>query len=619
MAKGKDGRTKPAPAKAKGGKGKASPSRGLAGTALRVLLLALIWGGLAAGGAVAWYAWDLPDIGKLETPARRPSVTLLAADGSVLATYGDLYGGPVRFDDAPPYLVQAIVATEDRRFFDHPGVDAVGILRALAANLRAGAVRQGGSTLTQQLAKNLFLTPERSLRRKVQEALLAFWLEAHFTKKQIFTIYLNRVYLGAGTYGIEAAARRYFGKSVRDVNLREAAVLAGLLKAPTRYSPARDPEAAARRADQVLDNMIAAGFLSPADARAVRDEPLRTLGARLGNDFRYFADWVLERAAGYLGHADRDIEVRTTLLPGLQRLAERRIEAALAREGRKARAGQAALVAIAPDGAVRALVGGRDYAKSQFNRATQALRQPGSAFKLFVYLAGLESGMTPQTTIADVPISLGKWRPRNFDGRFRGPVTMHTALVQSLNIPAVQVAERAGLDRVISVARRLGITTPLKAQPSLALGASEVTLVELTAAYAALANGGFPVWPHAITEIRDRAGRVLYRRAGSGAARAVPAAALHDLNAMLADAIGGGTGRAARIDRPAAGKTGTSQEFRDAWFVGFTAELVTGVWVGNDDAAPMNRVTGGGLPARIWRAFMTDALKGVPVRPLPGS
>ncbi len=600
----------------KSGGGGARPRRLLV-PVLRWAMIVAIWSGVALGGLVAWYAYDLPDLEKLETHARRASITLLATDGSVLASYGDLYGGTVRFDDLPPFLVQAIVATEDRRFFDHPGFDPIGVLRAAFANLRAGAIRQGGSTITQQLAKNLFLTQARTLRRKVQEVLLALWLEARFTKQQILTLYVNRVYLGAGTYGAEAAARRYFGKSVRDVNLYEAAMLTGLLKAPSRLAPTRDPAPARRRAILVLDNMVKNGFLSADDARRAVRGGAGTAPAVGGNSVRYFADWVLDRATGYVGHSDRDLVVVTTLDARLQRLAAGRLAALLKRSGPRAGVSQGAVVALSPSGAIRAMVGGRDYRESQFNRVTQALRQPGSAFKLFVYLAGLEAGMSPDDHMSDVPLRIGGWRPRNYDGRYRGDITLRQALAQSINTVAVRVSERAGRGRVIDAARRLGITTPLRSHPSLALGAGEVTLLGLTAAYGVLPNGGFAVWPHGISEIRDRQGRVLYRRAGSGAGQVIAPVHVGQLTGMLREVIASGTGRGAALGRPAAGKTGTSQEFRDAWFIGFTAGLVTGVWLGNDDSRPMKQVTGGGLPARLWRNFMRAALRGVPPRPLP--
>jgi len=584
-------------------------------TALRRMAVVFIWGMIGVGGLVAWYGYDLPDLEKLETPSRRPSITLLAADRSVLATYGDLHAGVVKFDDVPPYLIQAIVATEDRRFFEHSGIDVIGIIRAAFTNLWAGAIRQGGSTLTQQLAKNLFLTPERSLKRKIQELLLAFWMEARFSKKQIFSIYLNRVYLGAGTYGVATAAQHYFGRPARDLTLRQATVIAGLLKAPSRYSPFSDRNAAVRRGNQVIANMVAAGFLDLADARTALGAPLQLVERGTGNGARYFSDWLLDRAAGFVGHGDRDLIVGTTLSPRLQGIGENQLSRILA-AGRRLNVRQGALVALAPDGAIRAMVGGRSYATSQFNRVTQAVRQPGSAFKLFVYLAGLESGMTPDAVVMDTPVTIDGWRPRNYDGKYRGRVKLREALAQSLNAAAVRISEHVGRRKVVAAAERLGITSPLKAHPSVALGASEVSLLELTGAYAVLANRGYPAWPYGITEIHDGAGRLLYRRGGSGANRLVEPRIVASLQSMLSDVIQSGTGRAARLARPAAGKTGTSQDFRDAWFVGFSAELVTGVWLGNDEATPMKKVTGGGLPARLWRGFMTDALKDAPARPL---
>lgn len=595
---------------------KAAPQRRWWVTGLRWGIVASIWILVGVGGVVAWYGYDLPDLEKLETPSRRPSITLLAADQSVLATYGDLHGGAIQFDDVPPYLIQAIVATEDRRFFDHGGMDLIGIIRAAYTNLTAGAIRQGGSTLTQQLAKNLFLTPERSMKRKIQELLLAFWLEARFSKKQIFSIYLNRVYLGAGTYGIAAASRHYFGRPPRDLSLRQATVVAGLLKAPSRYSPFRDRKAALRRGDQVIANMVAAGFLAPADAKAAVRASLRLVKRGAGSSARYFSDWLLDRAAGFVGHTDKDLIVRTTLSPRLQRIGEKQLSRTLKAAGRL-NVRQGALVALAPDGAIRAMVGGRSYSASQFNRTTQALRQPGSAFKLFVYLAGLEAGLRPDSAVLDTPVTIDGWRPRNYDGKYRGRVKLRQALASSLNAAAVRVSEQVGRRKVVKAAERLGITAPLKAHPSVALGASEVSLMELTGSYAVLANRGYPAWPYGIVEIRDAAGALLYRRGGSGGNRLIEPRVVAGLQTMLSDVIKTGTGRAARLTRPAAGKTGTSQEFRDAWFVGFTAELVTGVWLGNDNSTPMKRITGGGLPARLWRQFMTEALKNAPARPLP--
>ncbi|NKB20468.1 MAG: PBP1A family penicillin-binding protein [Alphaproteobacteria bacterium] len=587
------------------------------GAVVRWIAILGIWSSLFVSAILAYYAWDLPDLEKLETPSRRPSVTILASDNSVVATYGDLHAGAVRFNEVPPYLIQAIIATEDRRFFDHFGVDVFGIARAAITNLMAGRVRQGGSTLTQQLAKNLFLTPERSLGRKIQELLLAFWLEARFTKKQILTIYLNRVYLGAGTYGVGAAARRYFGKTIRQVSLRESAILAGLLKAPTRYSPFRNKKLGLKRADQVLANMVAAAFLTKRDAAAASKERLRFAGRSTGSGARYFADWLLERAASFVGRTDRDLVIKSTLTPRLQKIAEDRVSGMLARVGGRRNVGQAALVSLAPNGAIRAMVGGRRYAASQFNRVTQAFRQPGSAFKLFVYLAALEAGMRPDDVIVDSPISIKGWTPRNYSGRYLGRITLRQALAKSVNTAAVKVSEKVGRHRVVKAAERLGITSKLKGHPSIALGAGEANLLDMTAAYAVFANRGFAAWPYGIIEIRDGANQLLYRRSSVGAGTLVRAQTVVGMQEMLREVVTTGTGRRARLGRPAAGKTGTSQGFRDAWFIGFTAELVTGVWLGNDNSAPMKKVSGGSLPATLWKRFMEDALKGTPVRRLP--
>jgi penicillin-binding protein 1A len=579
-------------------------------------LILTIWGGVALGVVVAWYAYDLPDIDNLDLPARKASITLTDADGREIATYGDIYGDPLRLADVPPYLVQAIVATEDRRFFDHFGFDPVAVARAVVTNIRAGRVRQGGSTLTQQLAKNIFLKPDRTLRRKVQELLLAFWLEANFTKEQIFTLYINRVYLGSGTYGVDAAARRYFGKSARQVSLHEAAVLAGLLKAPSRYSPVRSRKAAQDRAKVVLGTMVAAGFIDDKTAKRTAAQRLRAVaGTKRSDAARYFTDWALERVTGFVGRSGTDLIVRTTMDARLQRLAEQRLRATLEKNGKARHITQAALVSMSPDGSVRALVGGRDYGASQFNRAFQALRQPGSAFKLFVYLAGMENGLTPDDQFVDGPLRIGKWRPRNYGGNFLGSVTLREAMARSVNTVAVQVSERVGRGRVIETARRLGITSPLKSHPSLALGASEVSLVELTSAYGVIANGGVAVWPHGISEIRERGGRVLYRRTDGAAAQVVEPDAVRQMNELLRAVVAWGSGKAANLVRPVAGKTGTSQGFRDAWFIGYTNELVTGVWMGNDDSSPMKKVSGGTLPAQLWRDFMIPALDGVAAKP----
>jgi penicillin-binding protein 1A len=578
-----------------------------------------IWGVLAGLAVVAWYAYDLPDVGGINTFNRRASLTFIAANGEEFAAYGEIHAGVVELRDMPRYLPQAVLATEDRRFYRHFGLDPLGLARAVWVNLRAGRVVQGGSTITQQLAKNVFLTRERTFRRKMQEALLALWLEHKFTKDQILTIYLNRVYLGAGTYGVEAAARRYFGKSARQLSAHESAIVAGLLKAPSRYAPSNNPELARDRARDVLNNMVEAGYLTAEQAaQAGRQRLAIVSNDRAGQGARYFADWVLDQVASFVGYNDRDLKIVTTFDPRLQRVAETEVEAALARDGARAHAEQAALVAMAPDGAVRAMVGGRSYGQSQFNRAVNAQRQPGSSFKPFVFLAAVEAGLRPDDRLADGPVNVGGWTPKNFDDILRGQITAREALARSVNTATVRAAQRAGLDRVIAVAHRLGIDSELRRDFSTSLGASEVNLLELTGAFAPFANGGNGVLPYAIIEIRDTQGSLLYRRAGSGTGRVIQRPALIAMTDMLRAVIMQGTGRAAALDRPAAGKTGTSQDFRDAWFVGFTADLVAGVWLGNDDGAPMERVTGGGLPTRIWHAFMAQANQGLPARPLPG-
>ena len=587
-----------------------APAHGRWGRILRWTLVAAIWGTVAVGALVGWYAYDLPDISRLESQARRPSIVVMGRSDTVVATYGELVAAPVTLADTPPYLVQAIVATEDRRFFTHGGVDPLGLVRALASNLRAGEIRQGGSTLTQQLAKNLFLTQARTLRRKVQETLLALWMEARFSKEQLFTIYLNRVYLGAGAYGFPAAAKRYFDRPLANLNMHEAAMLAGLLKAPSRYAPNNDPDAAETRAKQVIANMVDAGYLSDADARAVAAQPLRFAPPPAGSGARYFADWIGEFVPGYVGEPGRDIIIRSTLDARLQRAAEAALDRGLGRDGEKHRVSQGAIVALAPDGAVLAMAGGRDYGTSQFNRAVQALRQPGSAFKLFVYLAALEEGASPTDRMPDVPISVDGWRPHNFDGKYRGDMSLEDAFAESINTVAVQVSERAGRGRVIAMARKLGITTPILATPSLALGASEVSLLELTAAYGTVADDGRAVRPYGIEAIGDRAGRVLYRRATPPPVAVLDERTVRRMDAMLQRVVLSGTGHAARLDRATAGKTGTSSDFRDAWFIGYSGDLIAGVWVGNDDGSAMKGVTGGNLPAQIWHDFMSAARAG---------
>ena len=567
---------------------------------------------------VVWFTQGMPDVRSLATADRRPAVTLVAADGSMIHRYGDLAGATVQVDDLPDSLIAAVLAIEDRRFYSHIGIDLRGVARAMVANVAAGRLVQGGSTITQQLAKNMFLTNERTLLRKVQEALLALWLEVNYTKDEILSAYLNRVFLGPGIYGMDAAARQYFGVPATAVNLRQSAILAGLLQAPSRYSPASNPELALRRSETVLNAMVDAGFLT-AEAREDGTDVVPTPPRRptSGSGDRYFADWISGQVPQFVGYDPVDLRVTTTLDAELQRRAEAIVADHLAGEGEQLGVGQAAVVVLRPDGAVAAMVGGRSYSGSQFNRATQAERQPGSAFKPFVYLTALAEGLHPDDMVQDGPVRYGNWQPRNFGGQYAGWITARQALARSANTVAVRLTEQIGVDGVIATARRLGITTDLRSDLSLALGTSEVTLMELTAAYAGILNHGTAVWPYGIDRIDTQAGDLAYIRQGSGAGSAIDPAVAWQITDMMEDVLTEGTGRAAALARPAAGKSGTSQDYRDAWFIGFTADYVVGVWVGNDDGTPMDGVTGGGLPARIWRDVMLAAHDGLPVHPLP--
>lgn len=570
-----------------------------------------------------YFAQNLPDISGLGAARKTPGIQVLSRTGDVIGSYGQIYGDYLQFKDLPRPLVDAVTATEDRRFFSHWGVDPLGIARAMVVNLRAGHFVQGGSTITQQLAKNVFLTPDRTLKRKLQEMLLAFWLEARFSKEEILSIYLNRVYLGAGNYGVDAAARHYFGKSARDVSVAEAAVLAGLLKAPSRYSPTSDPELSRKRAHQVLLNMADAGIME----KDVAERSLTTLKfpEQLldGKGERYFTDWIVDMLPDYLSNVQEDILIKTTLDSNFQHYAEEAMESQMTDEAaQKLKATQAALIAMRPDGAILAMIGGRDYGKSQYNRAVQAHRQPGSAFKMFIYLAAMESGYSPDDVMEDQPVRIPVykkvWEPRNYDGKYRGPLSLRAALTQSVNTIAAQLIQAVGPQRVVMVARRLGIRSELAAVPSLALGSSEVTLLELTTAYAHLASGGNGVMPYAITEIRSKKDDdVLYEYHAPLPYLVIQPNAVAMMNSMMSNVINAGTGRAAAIGRPAAGKTGTASDYKDAWFMGYTPDLAVGVWVGNDEALPMAKVTGGAIPARIWKGFMSQALEGIQASNLP--
>ena len=578
-----------------------------------------VWAGLLLAGLVAYVTVTMPPSTLANIRKHPPNVTLVASDGTVLAARG-LGRGYIGLRHMPRYLINAVLATEDRRFRVHFGVDPVGLARAMAKNAQAGAVVEGGSTITQQLAKNLFLSPERTIARKFQEVVLAIWLEMHLSKNEILELYLNRVYFGAGAYGVEAAARRYFGKSARHVSVAEAALLAGLLKAPSRYAPIKNRRRAEERASIVLANMVSAKFLSPARAMVAISQPAKLHNPQGLTGYEYAADWVAEILPGLLGEWKSDVIVEMTIDPVLQRRAQELVTEAMTAHGPERKAGQAAALVLDTNGAVKALVGGKSYKESQFNRAVKAHRQPGSAFKPFVFLAALESGLTPDSLVEDGPVNINGWRPKNYRREYRGAITMREALAQSVNTAAVRLTMEAGRWRVARAARRLGIESDIHDNPSLALGTSEVTLLELVSAYVPFANGGYSAVPHIVKRIRTPKGKTVYQRRTLGRPRAVALPYVGAMNGMMHEVMVSGTGkRAALHDRPAAGKTGTTQNFRDAWFVGYTASYVAGVWTGNDDGTPMKRVTGSSLPAQIWKSIMTQAHLKTRPAPLPGT
>jgi penicillin-binding protein 1A len=578
-----------------------------------------LWLVIATIGGAVWVGAHLPPIQSLEIPKRPPSIKIVDLQGRLLATRGDMGGAAVPLKDLPRYVPQAFVAIEDRRFYSHYGIDPIGIARALVANILHRGVSQGGSTLTQQLAKNLFLTQERTLSRKVQEVALAAWLERKFSKTQILDLYLNRVYFGAGAYGIEAAAQRYFSKSATKLTVAEAATLAGLVRSPSRLAPTRNPDGAEKRAQIVLAAMVDMKFITDDMAKVALMEPAHAIKAPGAGSIGYVADWVMDVLDDLIGRVEQDIVVETSVDPTLQAAAETALVEELTKNGAKSGVGQGAVVALSPDGAVRALVGGRNYAESQFNRAVAAKRQPGSAFKPFVYLTAVERGLTPETVREDKPITVKGWHPENYSREYFGPVSLTKALALSLNTVSVRLTMEFGPTAVMRTAHRLGISSKLEPNASLALGTSEVSVLELVGAYAAFANGGLAVSPHVVERVRTANGKLLYERKDDNLGRIIEERYAGMMNAMMQETLIAGTARKAELPGwPAAGKTGTSQDFRDAWFIGYTGHLVTGVWLGNDDSSPTKKTTGGGIPVEIWSKFMKAAHQGVPMVGLPG-
>ncbi|MGI4877368.1 MAG: transglycosylase domain-containing protein, partial [Janthinobacterium lividum] len=571
----------------------------------KVVAAVVLLGLIALGISVAVAMSSLPGFDELKRSPNGQSVEIRAADNSVLVSLGPSYGEWLPFARIPRTMAAAMVSVEDRRFYMHPGVDPVGILRALVTNQQRGTM-QGGSTITQQLARNIFLTSNQTYGRKVREAVLALAIERKFTKEAILELYLNRVYFGGGAYGIDAASRKFFGHSAEKLSLEEAAIIAGLVKAPSRYAPSADPVRARGRAVTVIATMADSGAITPTEAAAASLATLRFAPQERTSGVRYFTDWVLTQVENLTDEAVEPLSISTTLDPAGQHAAE----AAIAAETPTGT--QGALVALARDGAVKAMVGGRDYVTTNYNRAVAARRQPGSSFKLFVYLAALEDGVSPDDTIVDAPITIDGWSPKNSGNSYAGTVTVRDAFARSINTVAVRLAQRVGFDTVADVARRFGITTPIDRRPAMALGASDVTLLELTGAYAAVANGGVESRPYAITQIATASGRILYQREAAIPRVLVAPYVAAKITDLLKAAVETGTGRNAQIGRPLAGKTGTTSSNKDGWFVGFTNELTAGVWMGRDDARPVGGLQGGRAPARAFAAYMSRAVGGTP-------
>jgi len=584
-------------------------------------MVAGVWGMIFLVAFFAVFATDLPDTSTLYNTERQPSISYLDRSGALVAVRGSQFAPPVDLSELPPYVPAAFIAIEDRRFYYHPGFDPIGISRAIVSNIGGRRGLQGGSTITQQLARNLFLTPRQTIRRKVQEIILAVWLELKFTKKEILALYLNRVYFGAGAYGIEAAAQRYFNKPASRLSVGEAALLAGLMKGPSRYSPLSDTARAERRATIVLDEMVETKAITAAQRDAAFKEPVRVSSTLANQRAQYFVDWIDSEVRALVGDATEDLVVETTIDLPIQAAAERAARQAAGADARAKGVRQTAVVALDGEGRVRAFVGGVNYGQSQFNRASDARRQAGSAFKPFVFLTAMEAGRSPNVVVADEPLKIGSWEPKNYTGKYLGPITLQTALAQSINTVAARLADEVGTANVARTARRLGIASPIQQDPSMALGAVEVSPLEMAQAYAPFSNGGFAAKAYGIERIRTAQGKVIYDHSVDRPAKVavIGSPALQYMNQMLRQVLISGTGTRARVaGYDLAGKTGTTSDYRDAWFVGYTSGFVTAVWVGKDDNSAMKGVTGGGVPAGIWRDFMSAALPRLQVGAIPG-
>jgi len=564
----------------------------------------------AVAMAVFFAARDLPGYSTLMSSQQGQTIIVRARDGSEIVTMGPSYGEWLYSDDIPQVMKDAMVAVEDRRFYSHPGVDPIGLLRAIYVAWRDDHSVRATSTITQQLARNIFLNSNRSMGRKAREAVLAMALEAKFTKEQILELYLNKVYFGGGAYGIDSASRKFFSHSARDLSIGEAAIIAGLVKAPSRYSPTADVDAAVGRANVVLDAMRRYGAIGPGEAASVDVSEIKLQQEEGQNSARYFTDWVLPQLDLLLPYDSYEpIEVWTTLDPELQRAASSAINRNVPRGA------QGALVSLDRNGAVLALVGGTDYVQSNYNRATEALRQPGSAWKLFVYLTALEAGYTPDDAVVDGPVTIGGWSPRNSSGSFAGRINLRTAFAYSVNTVAAQLGNEVGFSSVASMARRLGITTPISTNPAMVLGSSEVRVIDLTRAFAAISAGGHSVEPFGITRVTTASGDVLYEHETTRSQQLVASYVAAGMTDLLQTAVNTGTGRAAQIGRPAAGKTGTTSSNKDGWFVGFSSGITTGVWMGRDDARAVPGLQGGRAPAQAFADYMRVAVKDRAIEP----
>ena len=591
------------------------------GAAVYWSLVLAVWGLIFIAGFLVVFATDLPDTSKLYDVHRQPSITYLDRSGAVVALRGSQYAPPVDVDALPPYVPAAFVAIEDRQFYRHFGFNPWGMAQSALYNLRHhGGSLHGGSTITQQLARNLFLTPAQTYRRKAQELILSVWLEMHFSKKQILALYLNRVNFGGGAYGIEAASQRYFNKPAAGLTLGEAALLAATMKGPSRYNPAANSERAAKRASLVLGEMVRMGAITAADRAAAFAAPVR-VSARLADQrAQYFVDWLDAQVRSQVGEPTQDLVVETTLDLPIQAQAEQSVRQGVVGHAVQG-VQQGALVALDGEGRVRAYVGGSAYAESQFDRATSARRQAGSAFKPFIYLTAMEAGHKPSDPVVDEAINIGAWSPRNYTNRYLGKITLGTALAQSINTVAVRLAQEVGAGRVADTAHRLGITSTIQTDPSMALGAVEVSPMEMAQAYDAFANGGLRVHAYGIERIRLASGQVLYDHGAEKPAHdsVIGSPALYYMIQMMRQVVASGTGAKAKIGGyDLAGKTGTTSDYRDAWFVGYTGGFTTAVWVGRDDNTSMKKVTGGGAPTEIWRSFMVAALPHLQTQAIPG-